>query len=61
MRKLTFYQDNLVEWRWNFRASNGRIIADSGEGYKNFVDCQHGFALFQDAMEQGYERVVKGT
>lgn len=27
------YQDHRGEWRWRFKASNGRLIADSGEGY----------------------------
>ncbi len=28
-----FYQDGIKEWRWRLVAANGRIIADSGEGY----------------------------
>ena len=27
------------EYRWHFRARNGRIIADSGEGYGALDDC----------------------
>ena len=27
-------QDVAGEWRWRLRASNGRIMADSGEGYR---------------------------
>ena len=27
------YQDAADEWRWRLRAKNGRIVADSGEGY----------------------------
>ena len=27
-----YYKDNKGEWRWRLKASNGRIIADSGEG-----------------------------
>lgn len=36
------YKDNAGEWRWRFRASNGKIIADSSEGYKNQQDCLYG-------------------
>ena len=36
------YADKAGEWRWRFRASNGKIIADSGEGYKDQQDCLHG-------------------
>ena len=32
-----YYKDNKGEWR--LKASNGRIIADSGEGYKNEQEC----------------------
>ncbi len=28
-----------IEYRWRLRAGNGRIIADSGEGYFNKADC----------------------
>lgn len=28
-----FYEDARKEWRWRLLAANGRIIADSGEGY----------------------------
>src|SRR6185295_14230134 len=34
-----YYQDASGEWRWRLKASNGRILADSGEGYKNKQDC----------------------
>jgi uncharacterized protein YegP (UPF0339 family) len=27
------YEDRAGEWRWRFVAANGRIVADSGEGY----------------------------
>jgi len=27
------------EWRWRFKAANHRIVATSGEGYKNRQDC----------------------
>ena len=34
-RKATFevFRDSAGEWRWRLVASNGNIIADSGEGY----------------------------
>jgi uncharacterized protein YegP (UPF0339 family) len=34
-----YYKDSKGEWRWRLKASNGRIIADSGEGYKNEQEC----------------------
>lgn len=39
------YTDKAGEWRWRFRASNSKIIADSGEGYKEKSDCLHGIDL----------------
>ena len=32
--KLQIYRDARREWRWRLKASNGRIMADSGEGYR---------------------------
>jgi hypothetical protein len=32
---LIIYRDQAHEWRWRLRLGNGRIIADSGEGYKS--------------------------
>lgn len=29
-----------LEWRWRLRAKNGRIIADSGEGYVHRRDAR---------------------
>lgn len=28
------YQDAVGEWRWRLWAKNGKVVADSGEGYK---------------------------
>jgi len=33
------------QYRWRLKASNGRIIADSGEGYINRADCVNGISL----------------
>ncbi|HEV57109.1 MAG TPA: DUF1508 domain-containing protein [Phycisphaerales bacterium] len=32
--KIELYRDARREWRWRLRAPNGRIVADSGEGYR---------------------------
>jgi len=45
------YQDVSGEWRWQLRAANQRIIADSGEGYQNRQDCLHGIALVKDSKD----------
>lgn len=51
MKKYTvrFYRGlKDFEWRWQLIASNGRIVADSGEGYKRRVDCVRQFNLMKD-------------
>lgn len=32
--KIQIYKDKKGEYRWRLKAINGKIIADSGEGYK---------------------------
>ena len=39
------YRDRADETRWRLRAANGRIIADSGEGYVDRDDALHGIEL----------------
>lgn len=36
------YQDTAKEWRWRLIASNGNIIADSGEGYNSKQGAERG-------------------
>lgn len=39
------YKDRNKQWRWRVRAKNGRILADSAEGYKRRRDCDRGLLL----------------
>ena len=32
--KIEVYVDSKGEWRWRLISANGRIVADSAEGYK---------------------------
>lgn len=34
------FKDARGEWRWHVKASNGQIVACSGEGYHNRGDCK---------------------
>lgn len=45
MYHFVVYKDNAGQYRWRFVASNGKIIADSGEGYVNKQDCLNGIQL----------------
>ena len=44
-KQFVVYKDAAGEFRWRLYAQNGRVIADSGEGYKNRVDCVAGAKL----------------
>ena len=39
------YRDAANQWRWTLYAANHAKIADSGEGYHNKADCEHGIEL----------------
>lgn len=32
---VTVYRDKTGDWRWRRVAANGRVVATSGEGYRN--------------------------
>lgn len=43
--EYVIYKDQAGYFRWTLYASNGKKIADSGEGYFNRTDCLHGINL----------------
>lgn len=43
------YKDIQGFWRWYLESSNGRKVANSGEGYYNEIDCDNGIALVKSA------------
>lgn len=45
MAKFQIYKDSKNEYRWRFRADNGRIVADSAEGYTTKQGCEDGIAI----------------
>jgi len=45
MAHFEMYKDAQGEYRWRFRADNGKVIADGAEGYKAKADCEHGVEL----------------
>ena len=47
MAKFEVYKDTVGEYRWRLCEINGKIIADSGEGYANKQDCEHGIQLIK--------------
>lgn len=45
MAKFEVYRDQKSEYRWRFRADNGRIVADSAEGYTTRAACDRGIEI----------------
>jgi uncharacterized protein YegP (UPF0339 family) len=71
--KFETYQDARKEHRWRLKATNGQIIATSGQGYKDNRDCKNAieriqkdaatkltFETYQDA-EKKYRWRLKAT
>jgi uncharacterized protein YegP (UPF0339 family) len=56
MNKVIVYKDRKGFWRWQVRARNGKIRADSGEGYNRQKDCINGFI---GIVNKPWEVVVK--
>jgi len=52
------YIDSRGEYRWKIEAANGRIIADSGEGYNNYDDCNHAISLVKKTTDVWQTREV---
>ena len=48
--KIEVYKDKKGEWRWRVRARNGRVLADSGEGYKRKRQCVHAIIAMAGIM-----------
>jgi len=45
------YRDANNQWRWRLVVTaNGRTIANSGEGYYNESDCDHGITLTKSSF-----------
>lgn len=40
--KFDLYQDKKKDWRWRVMADNGRVVADSAEGYKRVSAAVNG-------------------
>lgn len=58
MARFELYRSGLLrrEWRWRFRAANGRIVFASSEGYQRKVDA---YASIDIAKRTRLEPVVE--
>ncbi len=51
--KVEIYRDSRREWRWRMKASNGRILADSGEGYRRKASALQGARRVRELIAAG--------
>ena len=59
--QIEFYQDKANEWRWRAVADNNDVIADSGEGYENLRDCEHGLVVLAQGLRTAAKVVEVGA
>ena len=52
-KSFNLFQDGIGEWRWNGKAHNGEIIADSGEGVVNRGDCRRTLLSMINTIRSG--------
>jgi uncharacterized protein len=45
---FNLFKDRAGEWRWRLVASNGKTVADSGEGYTTKANAQAGIASVKE-------------
>lgn len=45
--KFEIYKDVRGQFRWHFKASNGQIIADSGEAYTSEQNALNGINIIK--------------
>jgi uncharacterized protein YegP (UPF0339 family) len=50
--KFETYADAKGETRWRLKASNGQIIATSGQGYKDKRDCENAITVIKEGVEK---------
>ena len=43
--RFGYYQDHAGMWRWHLEDANNKILADSGQGYREERDCIRGINL----------------
>ncbi len=50
MAKFKIYKDANSDLRWRFQANNGKILAESAEGYNNRANCEHAIILIKQQV-----------
>jgi uncharacterized protein YegP (UPF0339 family) len=57
--RFELYEDKAGGWRWRLVAKNGRIVADSGEGYKGQGNARRALKAFRKGCDDAKVLVVK--
>lgn len=52
------YRDRKGEHRWRLRHSNGRVVADGGEGYRRRADALRALTRLLDAPREAFRLVA---
>jgi uncharacterized protein len=50
MAEFEIYKDERLEFRWRFKANNGRILAESAEWYNNPANFEHAISLVKQQV-----------
>jgi uncharacterized protein YegP (UPF0339 family) len=50
--KIKIYRDSAGDYRWRLLGSNGRIMADSSEGYATKYNCSLAVERFRTAASE---------
>lgn len=61
MLRFEVYKDRAGEWRWTLVASNGKTIADSGEGYASEYNAVRAAARTKELAPQAPVKRPDGT
>lgn len=51
MPTMDIYEDARGDWRWRLKARNGRVIADSAEGYVSRTNARRAAETVRDTMK----------
>ncbi|GAB2677580.1 YegP family protein [Thalassiella azotivora] len=57
---VELYRDSTGRWRWRFVAVNGRVLADSGEGYWRRRDAIAGVERVTSSRYSRHDGVLYG-
>lgn len=50
--RFKIYEDKAGKWRWQLRSINGRIVADSGQGYAKRSECHRAVKRLIEEIKQ---------